>query len=337
MCHQKRIYITGMATCLKKYGEDFGDLTENLPDSMARRMDSFSLMIMQGALTALTDAGFDNMEEQKCGAVFNTYWGPLRSTETFFLSLIRDGADNVPPSLFPSLVTNASLGKICKIFRILNSTSFLIATSPLEYAVQLMKERENQFMVIGECDELFETNLSACISAGVLDRDGVTFANTKTVCAGGYSAFILQKMDTRSDYKGKVYAEVLASANIYAPMVINQLAPDTAADRFVLAAERAMKEALITAEEIGGVVSFSNGCDEIEKIDKTAMIKLFGGYVEHIKIVRPKYEMGEFFGEGFSVAIKAGIELMHTVGDCAKVIMCCSYTAGNNINVTLIR
>ncbi|GFZ30874.1 hypothetical protein CSC2_14000 [Clostridium zeae] len=336
MCKKSEIYITGIDIGIKEYGDSFLNLTEDIPYLIARRMDDFSLMLVQAAKNAIKDSGLDNMEKQNCGAVFSTYWGPLKSTEKFFLSLINEGAENVPPSLFPNLVTNAALGQVCKIYKIFNCTSFLIATAPVEYAMELMKEKGNRYMLIAECDELFESNIAACVSAGILDQDDFTFKDTDVKCAGGYSAFVLQKLDDLKEYSGKIYAKILASSSIYAPMIINQLDVDTVAERFEIAARSALKEAEISIDEIGSIVSFSNGSEYTEEIENKAMSKLFGERFLDIKTVKPKKKIGEVFGEGSSIAMKTGIDLISAVNYDGRGIMCCSYTPGNNINVTIL-
>lgn len=336
MCKKSGIYITGFDICIKRYGESFGNLTEDIPYAVARRIDDFSLMLVQAAKNAIKDSGLADMENQRCGAVFSTYWGPLKSTETFFISLIKEGAENVSPAVFPNLVTNAALGQVCKIFKILNSTSTLIATAPVEYAMELMKKKGNQYMLIAECDELFETNIAACVSAGILNQSDFKFKDTDLKCAGGYAAFVIQQLNDLHGYNGKIYAKLLASASIYAPMLINQLDIDIAAERFELAAKRALEEAEVSVNEVGSIVSFSNGSKYTEEIENKAMSGLFGERASELKFVKPKNKTGEVFGEGSSIAIKAGIDLINDANYDGAAIMCCSFTPGNNINVTLL-
>ncbi|OPZ94883.1 MAG: 3-oxoacyl-(acyl-carrier-protein) synthase 2 [Firmicutes bacterium ADurb.Bin419] len=336
MYKKSGIYITGFDICIKEYGESIESLAQDIPYAIARRLDDFSLMLMQAAKNAIKDSGLTDIENQRCGAVFSTFWGPLKSTETFFLSLIKEGAENVSPAIFPNLVTNAALGQVCKVFRILNSTSTLIATAPVEYAMELMRKKGNQYMLIAECDELFETNIGACVSAGILDQNDLKFKDTNLKCAGGYAAFVLQQIEDLHGYNGKIYAKLLSSASIYAPMIINQLDVDITAERFELTAKRALEEAEVSVNEVGSIISFSNGSKNTEEIEKKAMSAIFGERASELRIIKPKNETGEVFGEGSSIAIKAGIDLINDVSYDGAAIMCCSFTPGNNINVTLL-
>jgi 3-oxoacyl-(acyl-carrier-protein) synthase len=340
MAREKQIYITGMEVCFWPYGETSENLTEGIPSSMVRRMDEYSIKMVHAVRTALQDAGIEEMEElknKKGGALFNTYWGPLMSTEKFFLSLIEDGAENVSPSLFPNLVTNASLGKVCKLFNIYFSTNSLIATAPIEYAMELMEERNNEYMIIAECDELYETNVAACVAAGVLSEETYKFKGSKVKAVGGYGAFLLEQLEDIKESKGKPYAQVLSSASIYAPMVLEQIPVKEASKRVVKVMQKALENARLETSQVETIVSFSNGSEIIENVEKTALETIFRNKMKNIKKVNPIWENGESFGEGLSMALKAGIAECQKQGMEEKAVMCCSYTVGKNVNVTFLK
>ncbi len=100
---------------VKVAGEVKNFSTEGVIDKKeARRMDRYSQLSMVAAVEAFEDSGLDMSKEDasRCGIIFSSGIGGLKTTEDNYVTGTRRGFDKVSPFYIPMTISNMAAGNI---------------------------------------------------------------------------------------------------------------------------------------------------------------------------------------------------------------------------------
>lgn len=332
-----------------------------------RRMERFSKIVLTASKFAIEGANISIGDGGKFGSIYSTYWGPLQVTEEYYKTLIEKGPFYAPPMLFPCLVTNASLGRVAKKYKLTNVSSFLVGACPLEYSYNFMVNKNVGGIVAGACDELYETNHASYEDSGVL-KDSICNescirpfeSNSKGMVLGeGAVVFVLETEEQAESRNAQALGELLAVRSMFSPMVIEPLSVEESIADMVRNIEKTIEKAGIKKSQVDCIISAANSDRDIDQVEARAYASVFGEALPSIPIVTPKELFGEIVGAGSMLSAYMALEVINNnklpditkrlnskgnlmdriYGNSSfngKYVLCNSFVPGGNINTLVI-
>jgi 3-oxoacyl-[acyl-carrier-protein] synthase II len=153
---------------------DFG-IKKHVEPRAVRRLARLSQMALVAAKQALAQAELPAPDPLRTGIVLGTGLGTLRETIDFLAGIIKDGAGNGSPLLFPSSVMNAAAGQMAIELglRGVNTTvnhREASAFGALALAADLLALGRADALLVGACDELNDWSHHGYRRFGALTR-----------------------------------------------------------------------------------------------------------------------------------------------------------------------
>lgn len=286
--------------------------------ALVRRMDRFSKLFLAVSKFAIEDAGLLGISIEDYGTIFATYWGPLEVTERYFKELIKLGPQNASPQLFPSMVTNASLGRVAREFQLKGISSCLVGACPLEYSKESIANEKGIGILTGAADEVYETNYKSFEAAGFLtDSPSSVVSSIKQpqkgiVLGEGAFTFVFENGEYAKKRGAQIYGEICSVNSVFAPLILKPINPDVAVARMARNIKQTLDSAGISPEDIGGIISCANTDADIIAFEKKALCEVFGSIDREIPMFFPKDYFGEIPGAGSSSALYMGLEVINS-------------------------
>ncbi|RDY31938.1 hypothetical protein [Lachnotalea glycerini] len=126
------------------------DLDEYLDLREFRRMDRFSILAILGVKKLLDDCIWTVADEFNTATILNTSYGPIETNLDFVSSIHDKKEGTVSPIVFSHTVNNASLGHICKKYKIKGASTLLLSSNNIGVANSLLDAyKAKQVLIIG--------------------------------------------------------------------------------------------------------------------------------------------------------------------------------------------
>ncbi|MHC1742565.1 MAG: beta-ketoacyl synthase [Syntrophobacteraceae bacterium] len=310
-----------------------------MPPRFYRRLSRLSRLSVAASIEAVLDGAIAVSDENRhrAGCVFGTAFGSTDQTDAFFVSLLEHGPDGAEPFLFPDTVPNALASHVA-IFHQLqgpNSTlcqNHLSGENALAYAQSLLEAGHADVVLVGGGDELSPIlmhSLNALRALKVLapSVDPIERFCTDPSARGfipgeGATCLILERREEDSNRKVKSYGtlEGLAIAGSRS----RQLHYEPDGDGLAAAISGALEAALLKPDAIDIIGSPVNGVGELDRIEATALERVFGPRWAAIPRVPSRYFTGEFGSAGLLatatllMALREGVVPPHVCGPTGR-------------------
>lgn len=313
--------ITNFSTKISGYIRDFNP--ENYIDKKkAKRMARFTQVGMSAAKMAIEDSGLDLSKEDmsRIGVITGTGMGGLDVIEEEEKALLERGPKRVSPFLIPMIITNMLPGEIAIAYGFTGpnyavTSACASANHAMGDALSMLRNGYADVMVSGGAEAVI-TPLGL---AGFCNMRAVSQRNDEPTKASrpfdknrdgfvmgeGAGIVVLETLDYALARGAKIYAELAgygASDDAY-----HMTAPEPEGKAAILAMEKAIKDAGISKDDVDYINAHGTSTALNDKIETTAIKKVFGDKAYKIPISSTKSMTGHLLGAA------AGVELIATV------------------------
>jgi 3-oxoacyl-[acyl-carrier-protein] synthase II len=279
-----------------------------VPGIKTRRFDRLSIWAVIASYLALEDAQIDpnDISGPGYGVVFGTGFGPLDSTEAFCRSVADYGHVKADAIVFPETLDNTAGSHVSRILdlkgpNITVTSRGISGETAIVQAASILESGEADLIIAVAGDVLTQSLFDFYESIGVLSSecfDGQSFqgkeANLRNrfIPGEGLAAFV---MESGRHHRGR-------SARPYCRYKSGCLGGDLSALPFSWGQDSVKTADIINAalgsacpDEIGAIVSLSNGFAELDAVESDAIRKVFGSQ-NPPKVLFPGEYIGGFDG-----------------------------------------
>ena len=137
-----------------------------------RRMDRFSILALYTAYKAFEEFKGNDFNCYDFGTVYNSDYGTLNTVLEFAQCLTDDCSIEASPVTFANTVTNACVGHICNELGIKGSSTMLLGSNYVGYAMQLIRNDKVKSVLAGGIEEYNEELFDALAEKGVHASEG---------------------------------------------------------------------------------------------------------------------------------------------------------------------
>ena len=237
-----------------------------------RKLDKLSQMTCVSGKYALADAGItvDETNAKKIGIVAGTSDGPQTDIGNFQKGIIASGTQSGSAFLFPNTVYNAAPGYLSiaagvKGYNVTYANGAASGIAAVAYAKRALLTTQNDVILAVGADENSETVHMLYEKLGAFDA-GMTLGD-------GAVTLALEKESSAKARGAKKYAEVLGSGFAHCGVEFGKFG---CAAKLKEAIAHALAESGVKAEDIGTVMTLSDGLDSLAKTESDALAEFDG-------------------------------------------------------------
>lgn len=292
------------------------DPAGRIPTKELRRMDRSQQFVMIAAGEAMENAGLNGRPEDpfRCGVVIGSGMGGLATVEAAVATFLEKGPRAVHPLMIPKAVINLSPGMISikygfkgPNFGVVNACTS--GTSAIGEAFQLVRGGRADLMITGGTEavitELSVASFNALRALSTrndepekasrpFDRDRDGF-----VIAEGAGVLVLESEEHARARGARIYGEIVgygATGDAY-----HFVMPDPDAEGAHEAMRQALEVAGVEPAQIGYINAHGTSTDLNDKMETSAIKRLFGQHAEKVAISSTKSMTGHLIGAAGAV------------------------------------
>ncbi len=287
------------------------DSTKYFPPKEARRFEKFVQYAVAAAKEAAQDARLDLAKEDpdRMGAFVGSGIGSLRIIEEQHQVVMEKGPSKITPFLIPMLIVNMAPAQIA-ISLGLKGPNSCTATACASGAHAV----GDAFRIIqrGEADVMFAGGTESCVTplgiggfCALMALSRRNDAPTKAsrpfdkgrdgfVLGEGSGIAVLEELKRAKKRGATIYAEVVGYGMTGDAYHITAPAPDGAGAARAMA--RALEDAKLTPEEISYINAHGTSTELNDKVETTAIKRVFKDYAKRVAISSTKSMMGHLLG-----------------------------------------
>ncbi len=295
-----------------------------------RKLDKLSQMTCVSGKLALADAGIEVTEENatKIGIIAGTSDGPQTDIANFQKGIIANGTQSGSAFLFPNTVYNAAPGYLSisagvKGYNVTCSNGAASGLAAVGYSSRVLRTTQNDVILAVGADEDSDTVHMLYEKLGAFDA-GMKLSD-------GAITLVLEKESSANKRGAKKYAEVLGSGSARSDVEFGKFGDGETLKKAI---GIALEESGVTAEDIGLVMTCSNGVKSLAKAESEALIGFEGA---------EKVSVKDICGEGRAAssaleAAHAALMLSGKVGKTAATYaLAISASAGGTFNAVVLK
>lgn len=310
---------------IKLEGYLIDDKSEEVRDLISpyitRNMDRFAKITVAAVANSIQDANLTVNELKKSGFIMNTTYGPWESTNKYIKELVDSGPRYSSPRLFPSTVVNSAQGHVCIAFKIKGPTSTLAGTSPIPYAMSLIKKGLVDRVIVTGADEANENIMEAYNQLG-----------EKVLFGEGAGVLVLESLESANERNATIYAKIAdysigcepsmhltfshgnKESKIYEQLLSRLSCIDTSQHLFVL--------------------SGMNGTDAVRLNEKRILNSLKSSHPK-LSVFYPKKNYGETFGASSVLSTINAVYLLNKTEFTNQALILNNEIGGNHMALIL--
>ncbi|MFC1570818.1 beta-ketoacyl-[acyl-carrier-protein] synthase family protein [Candidatus Omnitrophota bacterium] len=288
-----------------------------------RNLDRTTLLAMCASQLALEDAGLQSPVEEEqtdyCGVSLGTTMGSVWSISEFDKTALKEGPNAVNPALFANTVINSPASHISIKFNIKGfnstiSTGFCSSLDAIYYAMNMINLYEYHTVLAGGVEELCEQTYKGFYKLGVLSgsKNGEEEINCPFdkrrngfMLGEGSGIFILEELEHAKARGATIYAEILGYGTSFDPRSHNVCSPK--AEGATTAIEYALKDAGVSAEEIGYVSATANSTIDCDVMETRAIKNVFKDRAKDVAVSSIKSVVGESYSASGALNLAASL------------------------------
>jgi len=276
-----------------------------------RRMDNNEQMCVVAAQMAYDDSGLGQNahDPDRCGAIFGSGIGGIRTLEDQHRTLLERGAGRVSPFFIPMMIIDMSAGLVAIRFGFRGpnyATVSACASSAhaIADAFRIIQRGEADIMISGGSEAaITPLSMAGFCAAKALstrndepekasrpfdrDRDGF-------VMGEGAGVMVLESLESAKARNARIYAEIIGSGMTCDAHHITAPLPDGSGAAKAMAL--AVKDAGITPPQIGYVNSHGTSTDLGDIAETKALKTVFGEHARKLAINSTKSMIGHLLG-----------------------------------------
>lgn len=304
-------YATRFAGLVKDFNcEDY------IPRKDARKMDAFIQYGITAGIQAMQDSGLEVTAENatRIGAAIGSGIGGLGLIEENYTSLVNGGPRKISPFFVPSTIVNMIAGHLSIMFG-LRGPSISIATActsgvhNIGHAARIIAYNDADVMLAGGAEKAStplgvggfgaaralstrNDNPQAASRPWDKDRDGF-------VLGDGAGIMVLEEYEHARKRGAKIYAEIVGfgmSSDAY-----HMTSPPEDGAGAALAMENALRDAGISASQIGYINAHGTSTPAGDKAEAQAVKSVFGADSHKVLVSSTKSMTGHLLGAAGAV------------------------------------
>ncbi len=297
---------------------------EFLSAKMLKHMDRYAAMACVATLEALDDAGIELGEAglgSSVGVVFSAGSGGYNVLDEQWHLFEARGPRRVSPFFLTNILPDAASGQIAILTGAMGPNMAVVSacatgTSSIGEAAEIIRRGDAEIMIAGGAEAPLTPILYAAFSAlraiassgddpaeaskpFDLRRDGF-------VIAEGAGALILESLEHAQTRGATPYAEVVGYGS--SNDAFDMAASEESGRGPILAIEMALRKSGIDPAKIGYVNAHGTGTPMNDRVETTALKKIFGDHAYHLAVSSTKSMTGHMMGA--AGAVEAAISVL---------------------------
>lgn len=276
----------------------------------ARRMDRYSQLAMVAAVEAFEQSGLDMEKEdaERCGIIFSSGIGGLKTTEANYQTGERRGFDKVSPFYIPMTIPNMAGGNMAIRFGFKGMCTCVVtacasSNNAIGDAFHYVRDGYAEVMLCGGAESCIcdlgiggFTSMQALNVTDNPDRASIPFDKERDgfVLGEGAGALILEEYEHAKARGAKIYGEVVGYGATCDAYHITAPCPDGSGG--AAAMKMAVRDAGINPEEVGYINAHGTST-HLNDAGETKAIKLaFGEHAYKMMVSSTKSMTGHLLG-----------------------------------------
>lgn len=276
----------------------------------ARRMDRYSQLAMVAAVEAFDQSGLDMEKEdaERCGIIFSSGIGGLKTTESNYQTGERRGFDKVSPFYIPMTIPNMAGGNMAIRFGFKGMCTCVVtacasSNNAIGDAFHYIRDGYAEVMLCGGAEACIcdlgiggFTSMQALNTTDDPNRASIPFDKERGgfVLGEGAGALILEEYEHAKVRGAKIYGEVVGYGATCDAYHITAPCPDGSGG--AAAMKMAVRDAGITPEDVGYINAHGTST-HLNDSGETKAIKLaFGDHAYKLMVSSTKSMTGHLLG-----------------------------------------
>lgn len=276
----------------------------------ARRMDRYSQVALVAAVEAFEQSGLDMEKEdaERCGVIFSSGIGGLKTTESNYQTGERRGFDKVSPFYIPMTIPNMAGGNMAIRFGFKGMCTCVVtacasSNNAIGDAFHYIRDGYAEVMLCGGAEACIcdlgiggFTSMQALNTTDNPNRASIPFDKERGgfVMGEGAGALILEEYEHAKARGAEIYGEIVGYGATCDAYHITAPCPDGSGG--AAAMKMAVRDAGITPEEVGYINAHGTST-HLNDSGETKAIKLaFGDHAYKMMVSSTKSMTGHLLG-----------------------------------------
>jgi len=294
---------------------------------LARRMDRFTHFALVAADLAMKDAGLDAFpfDGPRAGVIIGSGIGGAHTIEESHAKLLAKGPKSVGPFVVSKVLVNTAACMVSITHGLkgpLSAPSVACSTgaNAIGDAYRILERGDADIMLAGGTEASVSPlpfasfcatrAMSACNDD--VERASRPFDKNRDgfVMGEGAGVVVLERLDHALERNAPVYAELAGYGNT--ADAFHLTAPEPKGDGMVRVMEEALRDADVAAPDIGYINAHGTSTILNDKIESSAVIKVFGDHSQRLKISSIKSMIGHLLAAAGAVEFAATVMSVST-------------------------
>jgi 3-oxoacyl-[acyl-carrier-protein] synthase II len=300
--------------------KDFDPALYGLSPKEIRRLEKFVQFAVAASKQAISDSGLELDKEDltAIGVLVGSGIGSLHIIEEQHRVVLEKGPSRITPFLIPRLIVNEAAGQISITFGVKGpnscvTTACASGSHSIGEAFRIIERGDAQVMIAGGT----ESCITSLGLGGFCALKALSMRNSEPekasrpfdaerdgfVMAEGAGIVILENLEHARKRNAPIYAQIVGygmSADAY-----HMTAPDPEGDGAMRAMQSALRDAGLSAGEIGYINAHGTSTKLNDKIETLAIKKAFGSHAKKIMVSSTKSMTGHLLGAAGGVEFVA--------------------------------
>jgi 3-oxoacyl-[acyl-carrier-protein] synthase II len=291
-----------------------------IPRREARRMDPFVQYACAAAKTALEDANLQisSTNAERIGVWVGSGIGGIQTLEKTHSAYLEKGAGGISPFFIPMMIANMAAGQISIMSGAKGPNACTVSacatgTHSIGDAFHMIRNNKADVMIAGGT----EASITPLAIGGFCSMKAMSTWNDNPskacrpfdaerngfVMGEGAGIVILEELEHALARGAKIYAELIGyGASADASHIVQ---PDIEGTGPALAFNMAIEEANIKPEEVDYINAHGTGTSLNDKVETTAIKKVFGAHSNDLVVTSTKAATGHMLGAAGAVELIA--------------------------------
>ena len=291
-----------------------------------KKMDTFIQYALAAAMMAVADSGLPipEMDRDRIGVLIGSGIGGMQAIEKYHTILMEKGPKRISPFFIPMSIINLASGTVSIHFGVKGPNTAVVTacatgTHAIGDAFRIIQRGDADAMIAGGAESV----ITPLAVAGFCAMNALSTRNDDPSKASrpfeknrdgfsmgeGAGVVIIEEREAALSRGARIYAEILgygASSDAY-----HMSAPDPDAEGASLCMKRAVEDSGISVEEIDYINAHGTSTLLNDRMETTAIKRVFGGHARNLLISSNKSMLGHLLGAAGGVEVVASCLTIH--------------------------
>lgn len=291
-----------------------------------KKMDTFIQYALAAAMMAVADSGLPipEMDRDRIGVLIGSGIGGMQAIEKYHTILMEKGPKRISPFFIPMSIINLASGTVSIHFGVKGPNTAVVTacatgTHAIGDAFRIIQRGDADAMIAGGAESV----ITPLAVAGFCAMNALSTRNDDPskasrpfeknrdgfIMGEGAGVVIIEERESALSRGARIYAEILgygASSDAY-----HMSAPDPDAEGASLCMKRAVEDSGISVEEIDYINAHGTSTLLNDRMETTAIKRVFGGHARNLLISSNKSMLGHLLGAAGGVEVVASCLTIH--------------------------